>query len=333
MQKRLASWTLAAILIGMGTAPAFSQETQRPPPTGDTLQTFKVDVDVVNLFFNVKDKKGRLVPDLTRDDFEVYEDGQPQTIKYFSADSDRPLTLGLLLDTSVSQERVLAMEQQVGSAFLRDVLRKEDLAFLVSFDVQVELLEDFTNSPQTLREGLERAQINSGGNVGSLPGLGGGPIPNQQPKGTLLYDAIYLASREKLAQEAGRKAMIILTDGYDQGSRTRLGEAVEAAQKADVMCYVLLIADRAFYGGRYNGDDEMEKLAKETGGRMIEVRDALKDLKAAFDQIAAELRSQYSIGYTPTRRAHDGSFREVEIKPKDKKYKVQHRKGYYAQRS
>jgi VWFA-related protein len=289
----------------------------------------KVNVDVVNLFFNVKDKKGALIPNLAKTDFEVYEDGKPQTIKYFATESNQPLTLGILIDSSVSQERVLGMEKEVGAAFLRNVLRQKDEAFVISFDVNVDLLQDFTNSSRDLTAALNRAKINGGGGGGGIPGLGGGPIPTSNPRGTLLYDAIYLASHDKLGHEVGRKAMIILTDGEDQGSQLTIKEAQEAAQKADSIAYVLLIADRGFYGGFYAGDREMKKLCDETGGRVIEVGNKLEKLQAAFDQIANELRSQYNIGYTPTNGKRDGTYRKVQIKTKEN-YKVQARAGYYA---
>jgi VWFA-related protein len=296
-----------------------------------SVETLKVNVDVVQIFFNVKDKKGGLVPTLTKDDFEISEDGKPQTIKYFAAESDLPLTLGILIDSSGSQERVLPMEKEVGGAFLKEILREKDLAFVISFDVSVDLLQDFTNSPRDLRAGLERARINTGGPASSIPGIGGGPVPTSgTPKGTLLYDAVYLAAHDELSHEVGRKAMIILTDGEDQGSRLKIGEAIEAAQKADAICYVLLIADRGFYGfGGYSGDREMKKLAEETGGRVIDVGNKLDKLREAFNQISHELRSQYSIGYTPTNSKRDGTFRKVDIRTKQG-LKVQARTGYYA---
>jgi VWFA-related protein len=146
----------------------------------------------------------------------------------------------------------------------------------------------------------------------------------------LLYDAVYLAAHDELAHEVGRKAMILLTDGEDQGSQLRIRDAIEAAQKSDSICYVLLIADRGFYGGiGYSGDSEMKKLANETGGRVIEVGNKFDKLKDAFDQIAKELRSQYNIGYTPTNPTLDGTFRKVEIRSKQG-YKIQARSGYYA---
>jgi VWFA-related protein len=284
----------------------------------------------VNLLFNVKDKKGQLLPNLSKEQFEVAEDGKPQAIKYFKAESNLPLTIGILLDTSLSQDRVLPIEKEVGAQFLQRMLRKEDEAFLISFDVNVDLLQDFTNSGRDIRAGMDAAKINGGGNVGGAPGIGQGPIA-LNPRGTLLYDAVFLASHDKLRSEVGRKALILLTDGEDQGSQYRIKDAIEAAQKADTICYVLLIADRGFYGMLgYSGDHDMKKLTEETGGRVIVVGDKPEKLRDAFDQISRELRSQYNIGYTPTNAKRDGTFRKVEIRTKEKNYKIQGRSGYYA---
>ena len=311
---------------------AQNQDTSQSPQD-QSVSTLKVNVNVVQLFFNVKDKHGGLIPALTKNDFEITEDNKPQTIKYFTAESDLPLTLGILIDSSGSQQRVLDMEKEVGSQFLDDILRPKDLAFVISFDVNVELLQDFTNSTRELHVALNRARINTGGgSCGGVPGIGGGPVPcSGTPRGTLLYDGVYLAGHDELANQVGRKAMIILTDGEDQGSQLTIREAIEAAQKADSIVYVLLIADRGFYGfGGYSGDTAMKKLANETGGRVIEVGNKYEKLKQAFEQIAHELRSQYNIGYTPTNSKLDGSFRRVDIHPKNKDYKIQARNGYYA---
>jgi len=319
------NWAVALPLIAQSpssTGPSQSQD--------QSVETLKVQVNVVQLFFNVKDKKGALIPNQTKNDFELFEDGKPQTVKYFTAESDLPLTLGILIDSSGSQMRVLEMEKEVGSSFLNEILRPKDEAFVIGFDVNVDLLQDFTNDVRRLKAALNKAKINTGGGGSSLPGLGGGPIPTGNPRGTLLYDAVYLASHDELAHEVGRKAMILLTDGEDQGSQLRIKDAIEAAQKSDSICYVLLIADRGFYGGfGYSGDSEMKKLAGETGGRVIEVGNKFDKLKEAFDQIAHELRSQYNIGYTPTNSAQDGTFRKIELRSKQA-YKIQTRSGYYA---
>jgi VWFA-related protein len=310
---------------------------QAPPNNQDepSAGTLKVQVDVVNVFFNVKDKKGLLIPNLTKDNFEISEDGKPQTIKYFAAETDQPLTLGILIDTSPSQTRVLPMEQEVGAAFLNQVLRKKDMAFVISFDADVDLLQDFTNDTRELRVALNKTRIGGGspqGGISSVPGIGQGPIPaGRDACCTHLYDAVYLGARDRLSTEVGRKAMIILTDGEDEGSKVKPRDAMEAAQKADSMVYVLLIADRGLHGMYQGfGAGEMKKLAEETGGRLIEVGNKFEKLKEAFDQISAELRSQYNIGYTPTNSAHDGSYRRIEVKSKEG-FRIQARRGYYAQ--
>src|SRR5713226_3841477 len=334
---------LVALFSGMASAQQLPRLAGSPDAGNQTpgnqsgeqdqsMGTLKVNVNVVQLFFNVKDKHGALIPNLTKDDFQILEDGKSQTIKYFSAESNLPLTLGILIDSSGSQQRVLEMEKEVGGSFLGQILRDKDEAFVISFDVDANLLQDFTSNVHMLRTALNSARINAPpSSCGGLPGAGGGPLPcSSTPKGTVLYDAVYVASHDELAKEVGRKAMILLTDGEDQGSQLKITEAIEAAQKADSICYVLMIADRGFYGfGGYSGDREMKKLAGETGGRVIEVGNKLDKLKEAFDQIAKELRSQYNVGYTPSNTALDGTFRKVEIHSK-KDYKIQSRTGYYA---
>ncbi|PYX09066.1 MAG: VWA domain-containing protein [Acidobacteria bacterium] len=307
-------------------------QDQNQPSEEQPTTSLKVNVNVVQLFFNVKDKKGGLIPNLAKNDFQVLEDGKPQAVKYFAAESNLPLTLGILIDASGSQQRVLEMEKEVGGDFLSQILREKDLAFVISFDVNVDLLQDFTNSVRSLKTALNSARINTGGSAGTIPGLGGGPVPSSTiPRGTLLYDSIYLAAHDELAQQVGRKAMIILTDGEDQGSQLKIQDAVEAAQKSDSIVYVLLCADRGFYGfGGYSGEGQMKKLTQETGGRVIEVGNKMDKLKQAFDQIAQELRSQYNVGYTPTNAALDGTFRRIEIHANNRDYKIQARTGYYA---
>lgn len=330
---RSAWYSVFVCVLVLAIAPPVLQ-AQAPQQDQDegSVGTLKVQVDVVNVFFNVKDKKGLLIPNLTKDDFELLEDGKPQTIKYFAAETEQPLTLGILIDTSPSQTRVLPMEQEIGAAFLNHVLRKKDLAFLISFDADVDLLQDFTNNPRELRVALNKTKIGGGspqGGITNIPGIGQGPIPAGHADAccTHLYDAVYLGAKDRLASEVGRKAMIILTDGEDEGSKIKPREAMEAAQKADAIVYVLLIADRGMYQGF--GAGEMKKLAEETGGRVIEVGNKVDKLKQAFDQISAELRSQYNIGYTPTNNKQDGTYRRIEVKSKQG-YRVQARRGYYA---
>jgi VWFA-related protein len=315
----------------VSTAPDTTQQDEQLPTT-----TLKVQVNLVSLYFSVRDKHNGLVSTLNKDDCTVLEDKVPQKLKSFAAEADQPLTLGILLDTSGSQQNVLPLEQQTGSAFLRRVLRSKDEAFLVSFDVDVDLLADYTSNPNELARAMNKAEINTAGGNGSggAPGIGQGPVPTQgAPKGTLLYDAVYLAADSKLRSENGRKAMILLTDGGDQGSRKKLADAIEAAQKANAIVYVLLIADRGFYGGisfGYNGPSEMKRLAEQTGGRMIDVGNNGPKMEAAFKQIEDELRTQYVASYTPTNDKLDGTYRKLDIECKGDGLKVQSRKGYYA---
>ncbi len=320
------------------TSPASAPQSTTGDQSGSqdqSMETLKVNVEVVQLFFNVKDKHGALIPSLTKTDFDLFEDGKTQTIKYFKAESDLPLTLGIMIDSSGSMQRVLDMEKEVGASFLENILRPKDEAFVISFDTDITLLQDFTNSTSRLRKALNSAKI-SAPSVGCSSGPIGpqGPIPCSAggTRGTALYDAVYLASHDELSHEVGRKAMILLTDGQDEGSKLKIKDAIEAAQKADAICYVLLIVDRSwgFSGGGYYGSGEMKKLTQETGGRVIEVGNKVEKLRQAFEQISNELRSQYNIGYTPTNTVRDGNFRKVEIKPKQGEYKIQARSGYYA---
>ncbi len=194
-----------------------AQAQQDKDQNEEPITTLKANVNVVQLFFNVKDKKGGLIPNLPKDNFQIFEDGKPQTVKYFAAESNLPLTLGILIDASASQERVLDMEKDVGGAFLSQILREKDMAFVMSFDVGVDLLQDFTSNTRRLKTALNSARINTGGNVSSIPGMGGGPVPSSTiPRGTLLYDAVYLASHDQMSQQVDRKAMILLTDGEDR---------------------------------------------------------------------------------------------------------------------
>src|ERR1700677_3877032 len=307
-----------------------SQQSGAQSDSQQPSETLKVNVNVVGVFFNVKDKHGALIPNQTKDDFEVFEDGKPQTIKDLTAESNLPLTLGILIDSSGSQLRVLDMEKEVGGAFLRQVLTDKDEAYVTDFNIDSELVQDYTRDVHRLQAALNKVKINSGV---TNPMMGaGGPVPTAHAAGTVLYDAVYLSAHDMLAKEVGRKAMILLTDGADEGSKLKIKDAVEAAQKADAIVYVLLCADRGFYGGfgmGYSGASEMEKLTEATGGRVINVGNKFDKLKEAFDQIAAELRSQYSIGYTSTNAVLDGSYRKLQIKSKQG-YKIQTRAGYYA---
>ncbi len=333
------SLALTAALLSLVVLPsARAQEAPSPsgPPPASTekapvnqdsdVQTLNVNVNLVNLYFSARDKEG-FITNLRKDDCSIAEDKTPQTIKNFTQEKNLPLTIGILLDTSGSQQNVLPLEQESGATFLRNVLTAKDEAFLISFDINIDLLADYTNSPRELKRAIDKATINTGAGTGSITG-------NGDPRGTLLFDAVFLAANEKLRQEAGRKIIVMLTDGGDQGSQETLKTATEAAQKSNAIVYVILIADRSAYGGGIvfgadSGARDMEKLATDTGGRVINVGNNGKKLEDAFNQIQDELRTQYLLSYTPTNRKADGTYRKLDLTC-GKGLKVQTRKGYYA---
>src|SRR4051812_43042923 len=288
---------------------SFGRSAAEPPKDrGQDSQdaTIRVDVDLVNILFTVKAKKGgRLIPNLEKNNFTIFEDGKQQTIQRFSRETDLPLTLGLLIDVSASQERLIDVEREAASAFFSSVLRKKDEAFLISFGKSTELLQDFTNSAKQLTAAMRDLQGD-----GQAPMVGRNPVPvntgpiptTGAPKGTLLYDTVYLASDEKLKTEVGRKALILITDGEDQGSTYNIKTAIQQAQRADAIIYSIYYVDRAFYSGGMmsfggGGEGQLRKMSEETGGHVFTVS-SKHPLKEVFDEIQEELRNQYSIGYS-----------------------------------
>ena len=341
-----------------------------------------VHVKVVNVLATVRDKKGAIIRNLAQDDFELKEDDRPQTIRYFSHETDLPLTLGLLVDTSMSQRRVLGEERDASATFLDQVLRVDkDRAFIIHFDREVELLQDLTSSRQKLRAALSLLQTpqRSEEDRGNSPDPGqdqrGGPGGGGQGgrgrggwggAGTTLYDAIYLASNDITAKQGGRKALIVLSDGVDHGSKKTLASAIEAAQRADTLVYSILFADEEGYGrggygrpgmgggmggrggggmgggmGRHgggyprpqesrpDGKKILERLSKETGGRFFEASKK-HPIDETFSQIQEELRSQYSLGYTPDPPDAGLGYHKITLTAKKKDLIVQARDGYYS---
>ena len=313
---RTLAWSLSLALL----LPALPR-AQEPKAPGQA-PTIKAEVNLVNLFATVRDKNKRIVTDLKQDDFKVTEDGHEEKIAFFSKEMALPITLGLLLDTSGSEQNMLGAIQDAGARFLHRVLRKGDEAMIISFDTDVDLLADFTDDRNILDRAINKARINSpaGGYIAGNPGPVGGNVV-----GTALYDAIYLACGDKLNGEAGRKAIVIVTDAQDEGSKVRLEEAVEAAQRTDTVIHLLLVADPRFGGNA----GVARRLTEETGGRLIIVNSE-KKLEEAFDQISEELRSQYTLGYYPTNTAKDGKFRKIRVDANNHDYKVLARRGYYA---
>jgi VWFA-related protein len=303
-------------------------------PADDIPAPIKVDVDVVNILASVRNKQNALVANLGKDDFTLFEEGQKQTIKYFTKETDLPLTIGLLVDVSGSQRNLIEIERNAASQFFASVLRKKDEAFLISFGEEAELLQDYTQSPRLLNEGLNRLRVSSG-----VSGIHPGPVPTaSQPRGTVLYDAVYLAAKDKLTTEVGRKVIVLITDGVDQGSRLDIKQAIEAAQKADAVIYSIYYYDSGAYGGHGmisfggGGEGYLKHMSDDTGGHVYKV-DRKHSLNDVFKELQDEMRSQYSIGYTPANDVKDGSYRKLEIRASNKDLRVQARKGYYAVKS
>jgi VWFA-related protein len=317
------------ILIALGATLAFCASAAFLVAQDDA-PTLKVEVNLVNILFNIRDKKGGLIGNLNKDDFKIFEDGKEQQIKYFNRETDLPLTIGLLIDVSASQMNLIEVEKNAAYQFFGTVLRKQDLAFLISFGEDAELLQDYTNSPKLLRSGLDGLRVNSG-----VGGFGPGPVPTiSQPRGTVLYDAVYLAAADQLKGQVGRKVLVLITDGEDEGSRYKIQQAIEAAQKADAIVYGFWYVDRRFYMSRgmvFSGssDSALRQMSEDTGGHVFHIDNRLP-LQDAFTQLQEDMRSQYAIGYTPTNPEKDGTFRKIEIKTTNKDWKVQARKGYYA---
>ena len=316
MHKLLMQGVTATVAVALAI-PAMPQQPAGQAPV------IKSQVSLVNLFATVRDKNKKIMANLKQEDFRISEDNQEQKIAFFSKEVALPITLAMLLDTSGSEQEMLGAIQEAGSGFIGRVIRKGDEALVMSFDSNVDLLSDFTDERSQLERAIRKTRINVP-DQGSMAG-NPGPIGSRQITGTALYDAIYLACSEKLATEAGRKAIVIVTDAQDEGSKVKLEEAIEAAQRTDTVIHILLVVDP-----RYGGNPGVaHKLAEETGGRMISVRSE-KKLVEAFDEISEELRSQYTLGYYPTNPARDGKFRKIKVDTASHELKVLARKGYYA---
>jgi VWFA-related protein len=371
------------LAVTLSAAPVYSQNqvasSASSGDSGDT-PTFKKDVKVVNVFATVRDKHGQIVPSLSKDDFQLQVDGKPESIRYFARETDLPLTLGLLVDTSLSQRRVLEEERTASYDFLRDVMREnKDKAFVINFDSESVLLQDLTGSKQKLETALDRVHVaepdqnggygGRGGGGGGYPGGGGGGHGGyHRAAGTTLYDAVFLASDELMHKQQGRKALILLTDGVDQGSKYTLDRAIEAAQRSDTMVYSILFSDPEAYnrpmypggngghhggwgggpwgggpmggGQRYpmpqsqshpDGKKVLQRLSQETGGHFFEVTKK-ESVEAIYKQVQEELRNQYSLGFSPERAEESFGYHKILLAAKPKDLVVQTRQGYYEAR-
>lgn len=296
-------------------------------PEADPQATFTMDVKVVNVLATAKDRDGRLLGDLTKQDFILQEDGVRQDIQYFAHQTDLPLTIGLLIDTSGSQQMLIPDERRAGLEFFRSVLRPNtDLAFLMSFDRNVELLQDYTSSLRLLERGLDelRVEVPTGGFHPNPTGGG------QKQTSTALHDALYLAADEMFRNQVGRKAVVIISDGVDFGSKVKLRSAIEAAQRADIVVYTIEYFDRHAYRmlSLGSGARTLGRMSEQTGGTFFKIRGG-RQLSGVFRRIEEEMRSQYSIGYSPKRGLDAPGFRRITLKTTRKGVKVQARDGYY----
>jgi VWFA-related protein len=285
--------------------------------------TFSSDVKVVNVLATVRTKAGEIVQDLTKEEFLLTESGSPQTIRYFSRDTNLPLVLGLLIDTSGSQRMVLEEEREASFRFLDTIIRDDiDRTFVVHFDYRPEVLQNLTSSRAKLEQSLERLTL---------------PFQYRGAGGTTLYDSVYLCSNLITKKLTGRKALVLLTDGEDTSSRTSFEDAVEAAQRADTLIYSILFSDETFGGGFRggrggpDGKSVLQKMSRETGGGFFEVSKK-RTLDAIYQQIQEELRSQYSLGYTPP-NSSGKPFRVIKVTTQRRGLIVQARSGYYADQS
>lgn len=306
--------------------------TPLPGQQGDVARAveFSAEVQVVNVFATVRDRNGHILTGLGRDDFIVWEDGFVQDIAYFAYETDVPLKVGLLVDTSGSQVALIPEERRAGRQFLGDVLRpKTDLAFLLTFDREVELHQDFTSSLELLNGALDDLHVKPFFAIAEPP-----PARNVRPVGTALYDGLFLAAEELFRLQDGRKVAVIISDGYDLGSRIRLSRAVESALRADVVVYSIQYLDWRFVTNAYGNDHEsgaeaLRQMSEKTGGAFFRVSEKLR-LSDVFRQIEEEMRGVYSIGYTPRRGLDDLGYRRIRLtSPRMEIKQIQARDGYY----
>lgn len=356
----LTAFCAAGVFAQAAPSGKSDQPVSSPPVQTQPATTLSVQVKVVNVLATVRDKHGKIVNNLTKDDFTLTDDGRPQIIHYFTRETDLPLTLGLLVDTSMSQRRVLEQERSASHTFLDQMVRVQtDRAFIIHFDREVELLQDLTSSHEKLEAALgslTTPQFNRSSNDPSDQGSDGGPGSGRHHVGggTLLYDAVYLASDELMKKQQGRKALIVLSDGVDRGSKETLETAVSTAQRADTAVYSILYKDDEGYGwhqggfgmggpmgggmgrhGRFpaeprpDGKKILARISNETGGRLFEVSKK-QSVDQIYSLIEEELRNQYSLGYTPERGgAPEGGYHKIQLTTKQKGLIVQSREGYY----
>jgi Ca-activated chloride channel family protein len=293
--------------------------------TAAAQNVFHVNVNLVNLGFVGRDSQGKLVPNLTADDIELFEDAVPQKIHSFAKSTDLPLTLALIVDASGSQDHFGKQHQKDVEVFLKEVLRPQDRVFLVCFGNHLRLVSDYTQSPEQVLENYERYSKGKE----RFPEIG--PKKEDRDLGTAFYDSIYYSVTEKLAQAEGRKAILMFSDGEDNSSSHNMMTTIETAQAENVPVYAIRYTEtkhgKLTARNKY-GISVMDRIAKETGGLHINAEKT--DPQTYFTQIAEELRTSYDIGYYPTNKAKDDSFRKVVIRPKIEGITIRAKTGYFS---
>jgi len=289
-----------------------SQVLDTKTEESDKAKNLVINVDLVNVLFTVTDRRGKLVTDLAQKELKLFEDNRVQSITNFSRETDLPLTIALLIDTSTSIRDRFKFEQEAAIDFLYRTIRpKKDKGLLITFDSAIELVQDYTDNPEALAKAIR--QVRPGG-------------------GTKMLDSIYLACQEKLKSETGRKLIILISDGDDNLSLETVNSTLEMAQRSDVAIFTISTNSSGFFGlTAPKADKLLKRLADETGGRAFFPFKA-EDLSQSFQDIATELRSQYSLAYRSSNVNRDGTFRAIKIEPERKNLKVKSRKGYYAPR-
>jgi VWFA-related protein len=284
--------------------------------------TFSTDVKVVNVLATVRAKNGEIIRNLSKDDFSLSENGRPQAIRYFSQETGLALTVGLMVDTSLSQQRVLGQERAASFHFFDQVLRDNvDQAFIMQFDFAIQVRQQLTFSRSKLEETLTQVDTPTRKE-----------LEMQRGGGTLLYDAVVMASQDIMKAQRNRKAVIILTDGVDFGSEATVDATIEAAQRADTLVYSILFSDPGAYGFiGPDGKKPLMRMSRETGGGFFEVTKK-QTIGQIFDVIQDELRSQYSLGYVSDEPVRVSEFRRIQLAAKQKGLVVQARDRYWAQR-
>jgi len=343
---------LSVVALSLALLPPASPQSFAQDNAAAPAQTYQTQVDLVSVYFTVRDDQKRLVSDLPQQSFSVAEDGQPQIVKFFAHHSDVVLNVGVLLDTGTKMPWILGEEAQASALFLKHVVRHTDLGFIVSYSSRVDIVQLPTSDIGLLRDAtatVGSAQAPSASPEESsepsvsLPGGGtvgtNGKRPLNQDRQAHLYDALRVSTHRYLEGEVGRKAVVVVALSGDSHSESTMADALQALLETDVIAYVLQIYDGSkqrdkcdvlhIYEKDSHGESTLKKLAEATGGRMLEVR-GIDKLEAALDEISDELHHQYSLGYYPENKNWDGKFRKIEISTADKDYKVYARKGYYA---